>query len=170
MPQVLSCNGTITQSRLRELVAYDPETGILRYLRDVGGKKAGERCGWLHPAGWRYLSVDGKTYRAARLIWFYMTGEWPDRLVDHENRIRDDDRWVNLRLATGAQNARNATLSRRNSSGVKGVMWYKRHGRWTASIRVDRKLIHLGYFSTIEEAAAARRAAELQHFGEFAAA
>lgn len=170
MPTKLSRNGTITQSRLRELVSYDPLTGHLTYLRDIGGRRAGERCGWLHKRGWRYLSVDGGTYRAARLIWFYMTGEWPEVLVDHENRVRDDDRWVNLRLANNAQNGRNATLSKRNTSGTKGVGWHGRLGKWYASIRVDRRLIHLGYFHDIDSAAAARRAAELKYFGDFAPA
>src|SRR5690606_16380357 len=106
--------------------------------------------------------------KAQNAAWLYMTGEWPTFIVDHENRQRADNRWENLRPATDQENARNAKLSKRNTSGIKGVMWYRRHSKWVASIRVDRKLLHLGYFPTIEEAAIARRAAELQYFGEFA--
>ena len=112
--------------------------------------------------------LDRRTYRTCRLAWLYQTGEWPENQIDHINRDRDDDRWANLRPATNAENGRNAGLSARNTSGVKGVCWHRRKEKWQASIRVDRRLVSLGYFLAIDEAAVVRKKAERQYFGEFA--
>jgi hypothetical protein len=73
-----------------------------------------------------------------------------------------------LREATPAENARNKSRPWNNTSGIPGVSFYKRDRKWVAGIGLNNRRIHLGYFDTIEEAAAVRRAAEIKYFGEFA--
>jgi hypothetical protein len=98
---------------------------------------------------------------ANRLAWFYMTGEWPADLVDHKNRARDDDRWENLRPATNAMNSQNQGMYKNNTSGFIGVSFHR--GRWRAHIRVNYKLIILGYYDTAEAAGAAYLEAKAVH-------
>jgi hypothetical protein len=90
-------------------------------------------------------------------------------MVDHRNGNGLDNRRSNLRLCTNAQNLRNHTRAPKHSTtGITGVSWHKRDKRWRAYIKVNDKNVHLGYYKTIEEAIAVRRAAELQYFGKWA--
>lgn len=86
--------------------------------------------------------------------------------VDHINGNKLDNRRKNLRPATKMQNAWNAKISRRNSSGVKGVK-RNRYGRWTAEIKCAGRYRYLGIYRAIEDAAAARSSAEAEMFGEY---
>lgn len=159
-------NPDITASRLHELLTYDRYTGIFRWRNNAGrwGRiPAGSIAGSIHKEGYRVIHLDGYIYRAAQLAWLYMTDRWPLTLVDHENRIRDDDRWSNLRLATDKQSVHNRILP--NKHGVRGVS--KKRNLWRARIMVDGKSQHIGYYATKEEAHEAylHRARELH--GEF---
>lgn len=160
---------SLTAARLKALVHYDPETGIFTSIVYRNGLKVGQRLGWIQGKGYRYLSIDGVSYKCNRLAWLYQTGVWPPDQVDHEDRDRANDKWGNLRLATNTQNTRNCKLRHDNASGHKGIYWHKRMNMWQAQIRVDKRLIHLGSFMEIEPAIAVRKVAELKYFGEFAA-
>lgn len=92
----------------------------------------------------------------------------PNVLIDHRNGNGLDNRRHNLRLCNHQENARNAKLSSNNSSGMAGVHWHIHQQRWIARITVDYKKIQLGSFKDLDEAIAARKAAELEYFGEFA--
>ena len=91
----------------------------------------------------------------------------PKLVVDHINGDVFDNRRVNLRVCTNAQNARNCGLSKNNTSGYPGVRLAP-NGRWIATISPDRKNITLGRFDTKEEAIKARQEGERKYFGEFA--
>lgn len=160
----------LTAERLKQLVHYDPETGVFTAAQPRGGIKAGWRLGTTTGKGYRSIMIDGRCYRGNRLAWFYMTGEWPPSLVDHADRDRLNDRWSNLRLANNSQNGINAKPPTNNTSGVTGVSWVKRNSRWLAYITVNYRRVYVGMFADIESAIAARRAAELHHFGDFAPA
>jgi len=161
---------------LSQCFSYEPDTGILRWKIHLGkghpGMEAGFPAGEPDAKGVRYLEVRvrGRTYKLHRVIWLLMTGSFPEKgmEVDHINGNRIDNRWDNFRLATKTQNMRNRGRSRNNTSGVHGVGFSKSYGKWQARIMVDHNAIHLGYFDTIEEAAAARKAGEEKYFGEFA--
>jgi hypothetical protein len=114
----------LTQSRLKEILKYSPDTGeFVHLVQKKGGRgiKPGDVAGDFCSYGYRRIGIDGKRYRACRLAWLYMTGEWPEKHVDHVNGIRSDDRWENLRSASIRQNAFNRGVSQRNSVGIKGV-------------------------------------------------
>lgn len=128
------------------------------------------------PAGaWRkgtiywYIKIDGAKHYTHRIIFFLANGTDPaEKHVDHINPlILLPNISVNLRLATQSENMRNQRKNARNTSGVPGVGWHKRHRKWRTHIRVYGKQTHLGYFTDFDDAVAARKAAEAKYFGEF---
>lgn len=144
----------ITQDALKALVRYESKTGKFYWLKTRnGGCKIDDEAGTITIFGYRRICIFGSKYFASRLAWLYVTGVYPNKMVDHKNRIRHDDRFDNLRLASRGQNVRNSKLRKDNSSGYKGV--YLNHGRWQAGIRFNKKFVHVGMFATREEAAAA---------------
>ena len=90
------------------------------------------------------------------------------QVVDHINGNTLDCRRSNMRVCSSAENSRNRGRGKNNTSGYKGVAYTPKTGRWRAHIMVNRKGIHLGYFSTPAEAARAYDAAATKFFGEFA--
>jgi hypothetical protein len=127
----------LTARRLRELIDYDPDTGLL--LWKDGSKVSGRRT----------IHIDGERYRTSRLAWLYMTGKWPKRFVIPVDGDKLNIRWSNLREASSAPNR----LSRSNTSGYRGVSAFGK--KWRAQIMIDGEQHHLGIFATQEEAAAA---------------
>ena len=89
-------------------------------------------------------------------------------VIDHINHNGLDNRRENLRICTRAENSRNRGKQKNNTSGYKGVCWYKRDKKWRAQIKKDSKKIHIGYFDIIEDAARAYDAKAKELFGEFA--
>jgi hypothetical protein len=158
----------LTSDRLRTVLSYDPETGILVWAITLSARRlAGSEAGYVNDQGYRLIGVDGCVYRAHRLAWFYMTGSWPPDQIDHKNGIRDDNRWSNLRAATEQDNKANTRVSRNNKAGVKGVYWNRQRQKWAAKINPNRKQVHLGFFEQIGDAAAAYEAAARKYYGEF---
>lgn len=89
-------------------------------------------------------------------------------MVDHINGNTLDNRKCNLRICSNKENQRNQKLTARNKSGYKGVSWHKCQDKWIARIRVNNKLIHLGYFIDLIEGAKAYDKAALFYYGSFA--
>jgi hypothetical protein len=161
----------LTQERLKELLTYDPATGVFRNRIDRGHVKAGAVAGNTHSTKrYRYISIDSRRYFAHRLAWLYMTGEWPKDQIDHINCIRDDNSWSNLREATNSQNHANIGKRRDNKTGYKGVFRRKDTGKYSARIRINGVQVHLGHFGTAEEAAAIYAEAANVAFDDFARA
>jgi hypothetical protein len=154
----------LTAERLRELLAYDPETGELYWrVRRPGRLKPGEPAGYAHNTiGYRYISVDGQNYLAHRLVWLHVHGRWPAEQIDHINGARSDNRLDNLRECSNAENSQNMHKSRGSNTHI-GVVYasrQKRRKKWSARIRTNGRSIHLGWFLTEEEALAARTEAK----------
>ncbi len=155
----------VTISRLREVLEYNPKTGIFRWKKSNGRRAVvGEVAGAVQKNGRVHIGVDGRRYTRARLAWFYVYGVWPRLQLDHKNRVRDDDRIDNLREATAQQNSANRPGWGRNRKGLI----QRPSGKWRARIRFNNKLISLGEFDTEAEAAEAYRTAATKYFGEFA--
>lgn len=155
----------LTAEHLREVLRYSPSTGRFVWRVKPGkNMTAGTTAGCLSKeSGYVLIGVGGRLYRAHRLAWLYMTGTWPEALVDHRNRVRSDNRWANLRLATPKQSSENITLRSDNTSGVRGVRRPSRASGskgWHARIYHHGKEIHLGIFKRKADAVLARRAAE----------
>ena len=135
---------------LKRILRYSKQTGQfiwrVKYSRKV---VKGNVAGGLNVAGYVVIGIDGRTYYAHRLAWFYVTGEWPNQ-IDHRNGNRADNQWSNLRLATHQQNILNAKKCQANTSGFKGVSWHKGAGKWSAYIILDGKKRHLGLYETPE--------------------
>lgn len=140
----------LTQKELRRILSYDPETGIFRHLRDVriAGISKGDIAGSLDKDGYVIIGARGKVYRAHRLAWLYVHGQWPEHEIDHRNGVPGDN-WINnLREAEGPrQQQQNQKLSDSNTSGYVGVYWSKYNRRWYAMIRNGGKKMSLGSFT-----------------------
>lgn len=153
----------LTAARLREVFDYSPETGL--FLWRVPGKKrrVGEPAGSKTRKGYVRLSVDLAYLSAHRAAWLYVYGEYPKGQIDHINRIRTDNRIENLRVVSSQGNNRNRAPEGTGATGVKGVVI--KGNRFAAQIRMNYKTVHLGYFDTVDQAAAARRDAETRLWG-----
>lgn len=160
---------SLAAERLRDLMIYDPTTGIFRWRVDRRNAiRAGTIAGGDDGRGYVVVRIDGGKYLAHRLAFLYMTGKWPGPLVDHKDANPSNNRWNNLREATRQGNSANSKTSARNKCGLKGARWHSRDQRWYAGISVRGQQIHLGTFKNAEDAHAAYLAAARQHFGEFA--
>lgn len=153
----------LTQDRLKELFHYDQETGDFIRIKHRRSTLVGKKAGYVGKRGYAYISIDDKEYRGHLLAFLYMTGEFPEILVDHEDRIRHNNSWSNLRLVTPSQNNMNSSRPSNNTSGVSGVSWCKDRGKWASEIRnksMGRK--RLGRFEDFFEAVCARKSAEVE--------
>jgi hypothetical protein len=157
----------LTVERLRELIDYDPETGIFKRRTKCGCLRAGTIATSKTDQGYLRIGIDHHRYRAHRLAWLYMTGEWPPKEIDHWDLNRFNNKWANIRLADHSQNMHNTMARSDNSCGIKGIWWYERSQNWGAQIQVRKRRIFIGYFKTREEAAKAYAVVAYEHFGEF---
>lgn len=139
----------LTANRLRELLNYDPETGVFTWAITRRGCRKGSVAGCKMKHGYITIRLDNALYTAHRLAWLYTNGEWPAEQIDHINRDRADNRISNLRAVTNAENAQNQK-TRANKSGFTGVR--KENSKWVAEIKVNYKPIRIGLFETPEAA------------------
>lgn len=164
LPSVDTRKRNLTRKVLCELLHYDPETGVLTWLLQRPRVIPGTRAGSKHWTGYRYITIFGIAYPEHHVVWFYMKGRWPRLFLDHRNRVRDDNRWRNLRDASSKQNNENATIRSDNISGTRGVSWDTAERKWRAYIYHNKKQIHLGFFERKEKAITARKTAEKHYF------
>lgn len=158
----------ITYERLREVLDYDPETGVFKWKVAVARRvKIGDEAGNIKN-GYLEIECEGTRAYAHRLAWLWMTGKWPPQCIDHINLVRIDNRFSNLRLATFKDNAGNRLPNRNNKSGMKGIFYRADRRKWAAHIYINGRSTHLGHFGTAEEARAAYKEAAERHFGSFA--
>lgn len=146
----------LTLERLHELLHYEPSTGIFRW-KDSRNRRVnpGDIAGSSHSERYVVIRIDGKSYKAHRLAWFYMTGTFPPEETDHKNGIRWDNSYDNLRLASKTINQQNRREAQKGSgSGVLGV-FPRKNGKFRAAIAVNGKRKCIGTFETKELAYAA---------------
>jgi hypothetical protein len=159
---------TITAENVRELFHYDPFTGQLvwKVRPSFRVRYIGAEVGWIGDNGYRRMEFKCQPYFVHRVIWLWMTGEWPKHDVDHRDLNRANNKWKNLREATRAQNAWNV----RPRKIHKGVYRQKNKGKrlWVARIIANGATYHLGNFTSKEEAAVAYQEAAADLHGEFA--
>lgn len=157
----------LTREVLKLWVVYDPDTGKF-YRRTSVCCKTGEmaQAGGLDPAGYVQINIGGHIYRAHRLAWLYMTGEWPDR-VDHIDDDKANNVWSNLRQGCASKNGMSRSKQANNKSGVKGVSWSNSAKMWYA--QASRKGTHLwSYHKDIGDAEQAVKKFRLELHGDWA--
>ena len=155
---------SLTHQRLKDILHYDPETGIFTNVLRRRRALIGNRAGHLNKStGYRYLRIDGRVYREHRVAFLYQEGVFPPDQVDHINRIRTDNRFVNLQHSSYIRNGRNHPLQSNNTSGTVGVSWCNRDERWVAKIKIKGRTIALGYFDDKSEAIKACAAANIKY-------
>jgi hypothetical protein len=146
-----------TAQRLRELLHYDPETGVFtRRVQTSNRIRVGDVAGSINDKGYLNIRVDVRQRFAHRLAWLYVYGVWPQHQIDHINGVRDDNRIVNLRDVTKSinmQNQRHACSN--NKSGLLGASWNKARSCWQAQIKIGGMVKFLGRFESATEAHAA---------------
>jgi hypothetical protein len=150
----------VSVDRLRELFEY--REGMLFRKVNVRGKRypAGSRAGYLKSNGYRVVRVDTVLFGEHRLVFTLTTGGWPLDDIDHIDGNGSNNRIENLRDVTRQVNRKNTRQLDSNTSGICGVGWHKAESKWRADIVVNFKSKHLGFFTHIEDAIAARKAAE----------
>lgn len=157
----------------------DLRNNLKEYFKYVDGKliwkkipynarriKIGDVAGFMS-GDYMTVCLQQKTYSLHRMIFLYHYGYLPD-FIDHIDGNRLNNRIENLRECTQSQNSYNARLRKDNKSGVKGVCWHKARKRWLASIRVNNKSKHVGWFKTLQSAKKAVDSAREKLHGEFA--
>lgn len=158
----------LTQSQLLYVLEYDCNSGLFTWLRPQARRnKKGMIAGCLDKSGYWHIQLFGKTFLAHRLAWLYVTGNWPENQIDHIDRNRSNNSFLNLRAATNSQNCRNSKINSLNTSGIKGVHWNFKMKKWQAYVYVENKKIHVGTFDSIELANSAVIKARNKHHKEF---
>lgn len=163
---------------LRELLDYDPDTGVLTWKeRGAEWFNAADRCAawntrWAgveaftssaHGGKYRSGRILDKKFYAHRVVWAWHYGAWPTGTIDHINHDTTDNRILNLRDVTHNTNSKNQTQSKRNTSGTTGVHWVESRGKWVAQIVAEGRCIFLGRYTTLKEAAQVRKNAEIRY-------
>lgn len=169
---VVALKTEITQELVRELLDYNPKSGIFTWkkrknsffnkpidckawnCRNAGKRAGGEKT---ESSGYRrrYIGIFGVLYYEHRIAWIWMTGCEPPEQIDHINRDATDNRWSNLRASNNPENHRNLSMSICNKSGITGVSWHKPAGKWRARVKVLGVERHLGLYEDIEMARSA---------------
>lgn len=171
-----------TPETMRKLLMYNPKTGKMFWKkRDLGWfrdniRSAEAACRtWntryadkeaftgFSGLGYKHGHVLGVQITAHRVAWVLHHGRWPNGCIDHINGIKDDNRIENLRDSSKSENARNALKPSDNTSGVCGVYWARGKKKWHARITVEGETHDLGYFNDLEDAARARKVAEIEN-------
>ncbi len=157
------------QDDLKAQLTYSPETGEFWWIESRKGRKMDRPAGTISNFGYRIIMLNGHRYVASRLAWLYMTGRWPAEECDHINRIRSDDRWVNLREASRSENAMNTQTRSDNSSGHRGICWDSQKLKWKVQISVKGEKRIQRHFSDFDSAVNFYRDTALSLFGEYEA-
>ena len=162
----------ITQDELKEVLEYNPDTGLFVWLKANSNRiKIGSIAGCKHSKD-GYISimirVNKILYKAHRLAHLYMTGNFPENNIDHINHIPYDNRWSNLRPATQSQNIANSEIHKDNATGYKGISYDKRRNKYRAEICHNGKRITLGCHNTPIQASLAYKNKAIELYGEYA--
>lgn len=167
-----SPSGRLYWSPFRPASHFARHRNFYQYMRDRAGREVattgpdGQIVTRLCHGGVKYGCLLGH-----HIVWCIFGRQFEGyKVIDHINRNPADNRIENLRLVPQSLNCWNRKTQANNTSGVKGVSMHNASGLWRAQIAVDRKQMHLGYFSAFDDAVAARKAAELRYYGEFAPA
>jgi hypothetical protein len=150
----------LTQTRLKEVLDYSPDTGVFTRRLKQTGVKQGSISGSRSSDGYLITMIDRKHYKCHRLAWLYMTGAWPTGQIDHINGNRSDNRFSNLRDVPKQHNVENQRKAQRSNKSTGTLGTWKNGSGFAARISHNNSKIYLGTFKTLAEAQAAYVAAK----------
>jgi len=151
----------VTQERARELLEYIPENGLLVWRKtNSNAAKKGAIAGYLSKKDGRVsVRIDNKLYKAHRVIFLIVKGEWPEE-VDHINGDPSDNRWDNLRSVTHRENMKNRKVCSNSTTGIMGVVWNRHNSKWRVRVKALDVHREIGSFSDFFDACCARISAQ----------
>ena len=161
MIKSVSYSKLLTQEQLKQRLTYNKNTGAFYWVTETGGVRKGQRAGAYDKAGYEYIGINNRNWKSHRLAWLYIYGVHPKNIIDHINGVKCDNRIINLREASKAENCRNSV----SNKGLKGA--YRLGSKWVAAITYNKKKTHLGMFLTQEEAHAAYCTKAKELYSEF---
>lgn len=172
----------LSQRDVKELLEYDKEAGLLFWKKRTpkwftdGKNSAESTCNtWntkfsgtlalnaVLASGYKKGCILCKQYYAHRIIWLWMTGEWPTKNIDHKDGNPSNNSWNNLRDVEQKINCKNLKMGKNNLSGKTGVHWSQSRNKWVVQIMVDYKNIFCGHYDSFEDACKRRDLEELKH-------
>ncbi|WP_423197864.1 hypothetical protein DFLDMN_001502 [Cupriavidus sp. H19C3] len=166
----------LTQEEVRRLLDYDKDTGIFRWRERPTSEFAtpghakmwntrfsGKQTGCIRKDGYVVIILNYQSYLAHRLAWMHANGPLNGLDIDHINGSPTDNRLANLRLVSAQENQRNLKMPVTNRSGVNGVSWSDRYGKWVAQISVGGRSRLIGRYRDMADAVNARKQAETEH-------
>lgn len=169
-------NKELTIEILSELLNYNPDTGLFtwkhrdrkwfkaeRDFKRWNNRHANKHALDTNSLGYKLGYIFYRRYLAHRVAFAIHHGYWPTDQIDHINRDRSDNRIENLRAVSNAENMKNLSMHKNNTSGVMGVYWSITTKKWYVQINVDGKKKHLGYFVDKQDAIQARKNAEIKY-------
>ena len=154
---------SLTAEQLREVLHYNTETGVFTWRVPKPNVCASGAAGYVRKDGYVTITVQGRKYLGHRLAVLYVSGSWPLDVVDHINGNTSDNRIKNLRLCGQSENGQNRGKPANNTSGCKGVAFSRAAGKWVAQLGVGGHMRYLGLYADINDAIAARKAAEAKY-------
>lgn len=159
-----SAKQDLTVERLKRVLRYDRETGKFFWLHTGRATTKDAEAGHVRAIGYRAVMIDGVSFYAHRLAWFWEFGCWPSNWIDHKNGDRDDNRIENLRDVTPSQNSHNTSkLGPNNTTGFRGVAKYM--DKFIAQIMVDGVREAISMHHSPEDAGEAYRKRYVELFG-----
>lgn len=139
----------ITQKELKNKFTYDQQSGLFNRDKCFHSRYINAKVGCLDKDGYLVINISGKLYKAHRLAWLYMTGEFPSSCIDHIDRNKINNSWSNLRVVSMSVNKQNMVApTRKNKTGYLGVSFYKITNKYVAGIKLNGKRKTIGYYST----------------------
>lgn len=141
----------LSLERVLGALSYNPETGVFSWRCASRNTKVGAEAGHIDDEGYRLIGLDGRVYRAHRLAWLVVHGQWPSKVIDHINGNRLDNRAANLRDVSISENHQNQA-NPKCANPYLGVSWQESRKKWRADICVGRVQRTIGRFDTKEAA------------------
>lgn len=153
-----------TPASISSVLEYRPETGVFIWIAKAAkNTKVGSIAGRIARAGYVEIGLGGRLYKAHRLAWVLLYGHIDEnRVIDHINGKKCDNRISNLRLVTPVENGQNRHRPAGRNTAV-GVTWDKARKKWRADIKIGRRCVTLGRFDHHSEAVSAHAAAKAKH-------
>ena len=147
-------------NQLREILEYQPETGLFFWKKKRNGISVGQLAGGKDRDGYIRIRIDNVKYAAHRLAWMYIHNDFPKNFIDHINGIKSDNRICNIRDVTRSENMQNLFKPQGRNIYI-GVYKNQNANTWYSKIEINGKQIRLGTFKTPEEANIAYKKAKL---------